>query len=101
MTPITDARVLEIALKFNFFDPGSLMLSLRGDAVLAFARALLAEHEGGKIVPPLTECADNDSPWLVCKPCVAAGVCRNSLYVGQPSPGASISLPQGEGSEPC
>jgi hypothetical protein len=24
---------------------------------------------------PVTECADNDSPWLICKPCAAAGKC--------------------------
>ena len=25
---------------------------------------------------PVNECADNDSPWLVCKPCNAAGQCQ-------------------------
>ena len=27
---------------------------------------------------PLTECNDNDSPWLVCKPCAAAGKCARA-----------------------
>jgi hypothetical protein len=31
--------------------------------------------------PALTECADNDSPWLVCKPCAAAGKCANASDV--------------------
>lgn len=38
---------------------------------------------------PLTACDDNDSPWLVCKPCVAEGQCANAaqptdLFKGMP-----------------
>lgn len=35
---------------------------------------------------PVHECADNDSPWLVCKPCAADGKCKQAEP--QPKPGA-------------
>lgn len=37
------------------------------------ARAAIAQQ-----AEPVQECADNDSPWLVCKPCVAAGKCKQA-----------------------
>lgn len=40
---ITDARVLELARKFEQY-PMSIEPTLRGPGVLEFARALLAEH---------------------------------------------------------
>lgn len=40
---ITDARVLELATKYENY-PGSIEPTLRGSGVLEFARALLAEH---------------------------------------------------------
>jgi hypothetical protein len=43
-------------------------------------RAALAEPQ------PVHECADNDSPWLVCKPCAAEGKCKQAEP--QPEPGA-------------
>lgn len=27
---------------------------------------------------PIRECADNDSPWLICKPCAAEGKCKQA-----------------------
>ena len=39
-------------------------------AAWAAARAALAEQP--------SECNDNDSPWLVCKPCVTAGRCARA-----------------------
>ena len=44
------------------------------DAVLA----LLAAAPPAPAAQPLTECNDNDSPWLVRKPCAAAGKCARA-----------------------
>ena len=44
----TDARVLEIAGKFEQY-PDSDFATLRGPGIVQFARALLAEHEGAQI----------------------------------------------------
>lgn len=30
------------------------------------------------VVPAVTECNDNDSPWLICKTCAAAGQCAKA-----------------------
>lgn len=37
--------------------------------------ALVRKHVPTPQAEPLNECNDNDSPWLVCKPCAAAGKC--------------------------
>ena len=50
--------------------------------VLRLARAVLADATV-QSAQPVNECADNDSPWLVCKKCVAAGQCEKAA---QPSP---------------
>lgn len=42
------------------------------DEALDALRAALAEPQ------PVHECADNDSPWLVCKPCAADGKCKQA-----------------------
>lgn len=52
------------------------------DAALDALRAALAEPQ------PVHECADNDSPWLVCKPCAADGKCKQAEP--QPKPVAWI-----------
>ncbi len=54
MKPITDARVFEIADKFQQY-PMSKELSLRGPGILEFARALLAEAAGNEIADGLPE----------------------------------------------
>lgn len=51
--PLTDARVLEIARKhfrYGVMHTSSVTI-LTADEVLAFARALLAEHEASRICP--------------------------------------------------
>lgn len=32
---------------------------------------------------PIPECNDNDSPWLICKPCAAEGKCKQAEPVTQ------------------
>jgi hypothetical protein len=46
--PITDARVLELARKFEQY-PGAKVVTLAGPGILEFARALLAEQAGAAI----------------------------------------------------
>ena len=42
-----------------------------GEACAVAERGLVAEPQA----EPVRECADNDSPWLICKPCAAVGRC--------------------------
>ena len=54
-------RLVDIALKH----------SADSDSDISEETALLRELAA----EPVRECADNDSPWLICKPCAAVGRC--------------------------
>ena len=54
-------RLVDIALKH----------SADSDSDISEETALLRELAQ----EPVRECADNDSPWLICKPCAAVGRC--------------------------
>ena len=54
-------RLVDIALKH----------SADSDSDISEETALLRELAS----EPVRECADNDSPWLICKPCAAVGRC--------------------------
>lgn len=54
-------------------------------------RAALAEPQ------PVHECADNDSPWLICKPCAAEGKCKQAEP--QPEPPSKFRADTGEPDE--
>lgn len=71
---ITDARVLELARKYEQYE-GSNEPTLRGPGVLEFARALLAEHEGQKVV--LYTADESGAMNCACDhfQCPAAGMC--------------------------
>ena len=45
------------------------------EQALEMARCADAEPRGEPQAEPVRECADNDSPWLICKPCAAVGRC--------------------------
>jgi hypothetical protein len=50
-----------------------------------FADALSAQPVAGAVAQPVQECADNDSPWLVCKKCAVAGQCEKTAPAPEPS----------------
>ena len=84
MTITTTQReaALRLADELQRFD-GAERESLRDEAA-ALLRELLAEpvinhkmttEPAEPQGEPVRECADNDSPWLICKPCAAVGRC--------------------------
>ena len=65
MTPTQREAALRLA------DNMDLSLEAWMDQAATMLRELAAEPQG----EPVRECADNDSPWLICKPCAAVGRC--------------------------
>ena len=53
------------------------------DSAAVFARAVEAAVIERMRQEPPTECADDDSPWLVCKPCAAAGRCARAAVTDE------------------
>ena len=47
------------------------------------AKAVLHDNLRAALAEPV-QCADNDSPWLICKPCAAEGVCKKAEPVQEP-----------------
>ena len=59
-------------------DSESYSQNKRPDTTQAIFDKLVEDTRAALIQKPLTECSDNDSPWLVCKPCAADGKCKNA-----------------------
>lgn len=59
-------------------DSESYIQNKRSETTQAIFDKLVEDTRAALVPPPPTECVDNDSPWLVCKPCAAAGKCKNA-----------------------
>lgn len=60
------------------YDSGPYEVTCVRHDTMGLLRAAIAADRASRL-PAVTECNDNDSPWLVCKTCAARGLCAKSL----------------------